>query len=213
MKNVIKADRLSYINIEHNEVFSNLSIMLNKEDSLCIIGKNGSGKTPLLKMLCGIIPPTSGNITIFGKNPLNISRSKLMELRKNIGYIFQDSALISNLTVRENIALPLKYWNYNKSVYKTTDELITKLNLSEYIHKTPAFISIGIKKLVALARATIMEQSVIFMDEPLLGLDRHMVEIFVDYINNIKREREMSMIAASCDEYLAKKLDMQIIEL
>jgi ABC-type lipoprotein export system ATPase subunit len=171
------------------QVLKNINLKININENTAIIGKSGSGKSTLLKLISGIISPTNGSIIVNQFTTDNDLDSVIF--RKNIGFVFQDGALISNLNIKENLELPLKFkFPYisknemeNKIIY-----LLERINLKEALYERPAHLSHGEIKLISIARSIITKPNILFMDEPLTFLDasnsKLVIEILKEYIQN-----------------------------
>ncbi|MCP5021902.1 MAG: ATP-binding cassette domain-containing protein [bacterium] len=155
------------------EILRGVSFELRRGKCLGIMGGSGTGKSVTLRHIIGLMQPDAGKIEVEGKDLATISRHNMQEMRKNIGYVFQEGALINWLTVAENLALPLRE-NTKLSADEIDAKVQEKLELV-YIPdaggKFPSEISGGMKKRVGLARALITDPDLILYDEPNAGLD------------------------------------------
>ncbi|QQS34767.1 MAG: ABC transporter ATP-binding protein [Ignavibacteriales bacterium] len=150
------------------EVFTNLSFSLKKGQIVALLGPSGCGKTTLLKLLAGLLKPTSGEILIDGLDPLNI------DLRKKISLMFQQPNLLPWQNVKQNIALPLKLLfseSDARSYDKKIDEILKLVGLTNFADYYPHQISGGMQSRVALARAVIFNPEILLLDEPFATLD------------------------------------------
>ncbi len=138
-----------------------------------IIGTSGSGKTVLMKVMIGLLPVDSGSVMYEGRDITKMDETELKELRKQVGMLFQGSALFDSKTVESNVMFPLDM--FTKSTYrqklKRVNEVLDRVNLKDANKKFPAEISGGMKKRVALARAIVQNPKYLFCDEPNSGLD------------------------------------------
>ena len=178
-------------------VLDNTSVSIDKGRILVIIGLNGSGKSTLLKIITGILPCDRGCIRISGRDI-----SALEPEDRNIGYVPQSTALFNHLTVKENIEYSEKNGRGTGSVFT---EIVSMLNLEEYLTKKPKELSGGYRARVALARALFSQPSVMLLDEPLTEVDHakkeqvlpefrkvlHRLNIPVLYITHDPREAEL----------------------
>ncbi len=168
----------------------------------CIIGKSGEGKSVLLKQIIGLIPPTSGTITINDINITALSGSELNTIFEKVGYVFQFAALLDSLTVLENIILPLKERGMNdKDARQAACDKLLLVDLSpeETMDKYPSELSGGQKKRVGLARTLVTNPSIILYDEPTTGLDPITTRIIHELIRNTQKKLNLTALIISHD--------------
>ena len=154
-------------------IFSGLDLAIPRGSITAIMGPSGTGKTTLLRMITGQLRPQAGEVTVAGQNVASLSRSKLFDLRRRMGMLFQNSALLTDFSVFENVAFPLR------ENTRLPDELIrhvvlTKLNsvgLRGAAELMPSELSGGMSRRVAMARAIVMDPELLLYDEPFSGLD------------------------------------------
>lgn len=165
----IKDLKKSFIN---NHVLNGFSMQLNKGESLVIMGKSGSGKSVMIRCLIGLMQPDSGTVKIMNKNIVNLERNDLDNLRTEIGFLFQGSALYDSMTVRENLEFPLRKKKLSAKEKETlVSDALESVGLPETVNLIPNELSGGMKRRVALARAIILKPKIIIYDEPTTGLD------------------------------------------
>ena len=153
-------------------VLDGVSFKAFKGETRIIIGASGSGKSTILKLIMGLDRPDEGKILVAGKDITLLSEEQLVEIRQNIGMVFQESALFDSLTVRENVA----YRAYEEGIDESEIEARVRqtlgfVGLEDAIDKFPSELSGGMKRRVALARALISEPEIMLYDEPTAGLD------------------------------------------
>jgi phospholipid/cholesterol/gamma-HCH transport system ATP-binding protein len=155
------------------EVLKGVDIAIRAGEVCVILGPSGCGKTTLLRHLCGLQPPTSGRVTLFGEDLYAVSSDRLDELRLATGMSFQGGALLGSLTVLDNVALPLREnTDLPDAVIEQTARM--KLEMVGLLHAAclmPADLSGGMRKRAAIARAIALDPAVLFFDEPSAGLD------------------------------------------
>ena len=155
------------------KILDGINLKVNQGEIMIIMGGSGSGKSTLLRYLLGLGIPTSGNIRLLGKDITNLSSNEMFELRKNMGVAFQGGALLSSMTIGENVQLPL---HEHTDLDQTTMDIMARMklevvNLGGFENLMPSELSGGMIKRAAVARAIIMDPKLMFFDEPSAGLD------------------------------------------
>ena len=159
--------------IDGRAIFDGLNLTVRRGEITAVMGPSGTGKTTLLRLLMGAIRPTSGEITLFGEQPATLSRTGLYALRKRVGMLFQNGALMSDLSVFENVAFPLRAHT------RLPEPLLRRLVLMKLqavglrgaAELEISSLSGGMARRVALARAIVMDPELLIYDEPFVGLD------------------------------------------
>ena len=179
---------------------------------LGIMGASGSGKTTLLNCIATVIKPTSGQILLSGANISAFDGAKLAEYRGNrIGYLFQDFALLDNLTGRENILLPLSIHNIDSSIAeKHLNDIAGFLGITDVLSKFPAQMSGGQKQRVAIVRALAMNPDVILFDEPTSALDPEMVGEVLEVMRELAKEG-MTMVVVTHEMGFAREVGDRVL--
>ena len=178
-----------------------------------VIGRSGSGKTVLLKCMLGLLTPEKGDILYDGKSYTEMNEDDQRDLRKNIGMVFQGSALFDSSTVEENVMFPLKMFT-NKSYSEMLDRVnfvLKRVNLEGSNDKFPAELSGGMQKRVAIARAIVMNPKYLFCDEPNSGLDPQTAIVIDNLIQEITDEYQMITIINSHDMNSVMEIGEKII--
>lgn len=166
---------LSDIQLSFGEkrVLTGVNLKLTPKERLVILGQSGGGKSTILRLILGILRPTGGSVRFKGKDIGPMGRRQLNAMRQKIGMVYQYSALISSLSVRDNLALPLEELTDKSS--KEIDELVMQklemVDMADARDKMPAELSGGMKKRIGLARGIILDPELILYDEPSAGLD------------------------------------------
>lgn len=194
-------------------ILDGLSFDVNRGRTLGIMGPSGSGKSVTLRHIIGLMAPDSGRVLVEGGNVPELGRKDLAELRKRMGYVFQEGALINWLSVGENVALPLRE-NSDLSEKEILERVMDKLelvNIPDAAEKMPSQISGGMKKRVGLARALITDPEIILYDEPNAGLDPEIARSINQEIRDLGGrldvtsvvvEHRIECIQTVCDEVL-----------
>lgn len=192
----------------NNTVHRDITFGIAQGEVVTLIGPSGTGKTVLLKLMIGLLFPTSGTVSVFGIDMEQADEEQLLEIRSNIGMLFQGAALFDSLTVYENIAYPLRAAKRFseaeiKDIVKHNLELINLPNIGE---KYPPEISGGQKKRVGLARALAISPKVVLFDEPTTGLDPTSVRMIDEEILKLRDEFGITSVVVTHDIESAKRI-------
>jgi phospholipid/cholesterol/gamma-HCH transport system ATP-binding protein len=163
-----------YMSFGDNHVLQDLNLVLNKGESVVVLGKSGSGKSVLIKCIIGLLRPDAGIVRVFGQNIPDLDNRTLDRIRVRVGFLFQSNALYDSMTVRENLEFPLRrHWmrRGGEPAEKLVMEALTNVGLPHVVDMMPAELSGGMRKRVALARTLILRPEIILYDEPTTGLD------------------------------------------
>jgi phospholipid/cholesterol/gamma-HCH transport system ATP-binding protein len=184
------------------QVLKGIDLLLEKGDNLAILGRSGIGKSVLTKCIVGLIEPDEGSIRVLGQDLATIEYDELNELRTRIGYLFQGGALYDSMSVKENLAFPLRKKNIasnRREVDDRIEEVLENVGLSEAIDKMPAELSGGMRKRIALARTLIKRPEIIFYDEPTTGLDPVTSGEISELIVRVREKYQTSSIIVTHD--------------
>ncbi|MDR0613657.1 MAG: ABC transporter ATP-binding protein [Dysgonamonadaceae bacterium] len=190
-----------YKSFEEKEVLKDISTLFEKGKTNLIIGRSGSGKTVLMKNLIGLIRPSSGEIRYDNRNLTAMSKKELNALRREMGMLFQGSALFDSMTVLENVMFPLTMFTRDswKDREKRAKFCLERVNLTDADRLYPGEISGGMMKRVAIARAIAMNPAYLFCDEPNSGLDPKTSLLIDDLIHDITKEYNITTIINTHD--------------
>ena len=198
-----------------NHVLINFNLVLNKGENLIIMGKSGSGKSVLIKCIIGLEKADGGTIMVMGKKINELDRTTLDELRTEVGFLFQGSALYDSMTVRENLEFPLRRHTKKFGVIKDTTPLVLQalenVGLAHTINLMPAELSGGMKRRIALARTLILQPKVILYDEPTTGLDPITAKEILILMKSIQKKYNTSSIIITHDVDCAKVIANRMI--
>lgn len=206
LKNVSKTYK-----VYKNEIkaLQGISLTIQNNDMVAIVGASGSGKSTLLNILGGLDRPTDGNYYFDGTNVSNYNMAQLHQFRKNhVGFVFQNFALINRYTVYENMEVPLLARN-QKNYKKKIMECIEKLGLAEYVKTYPQYLSGGQQQRCAIGRALMTECDLLLCDEPTGALDRKTGNEIIDVLGKAKSEGK-TIVIVTHDLRVAARCDRQV---
>ena len=190
----------------NQKVLNGISLQVAQGETVAVIGRSGGGKSVLLKLLIRLQMPDSGSIRVVDKEMTKVDEKQLTEVRKKIGFLFQQAALYDSLTVEENVAFPLNRHS-EMSVEeqgKRVRELLGEVGMDQDREKMPSQISGGMQKRVGLARALALDPEILFFDEPTAGLDPITSAEIGKLIVELKQKRQMSAVVVTHDVHGAK---------
>ena len=190
-----------YKSFEDKDVLIDINAVFENGKTNLIIGQSGSGKTVLMKNLVGLLEPTSGQVLYDGRDFVAMSKREKVQLRREMGMIFQSAALFDSLSVLENVMFPLDMFssmNYRERV-KRAQTCLDRVNLIEAQEKYPGELSGGMQKRVAIARAIALNPKYLFCDEPNSGLDPKTSLVIDALIHDITVEYNMTTIMNTHD--------------
>lgn len=184
-----------------HEVLKDINFTFEKGKTNLVIGKSGSGKTVLLKILVGLLPPTSGTVWYDNVDICCLSRDQLREIRMQIGMLFQGNALFDSMTIEENIRFPMDMFTKKTLLEKRkqVDYCLERVSLAGINNKYPSEISGGMQKRVGIARAIVLDPKYLFCDEPNSGLDPKTAITIDQLIIDITKENHMTTIINTHD--------------
>jgi phospholipid/cholesterol/gamma-HCH transport system ATP-binding protein len=197
-----------------HEVLRGVDIHVNKGENLVVLGKSGSGKSVLIKCLVGLEWPDEGEVNIFGKDLLSLNYKELNEVRLRTGFLFQSAALYDSMTVRENLAFPLR--QHKKTMTKEKKEslileMLDNVGLIDSIDQVPSKLSGGQSKRIGLARTLILRPELMLYDEPTTGLDTGTAKEISELMIKMKMKYNISSITITHDLLCAKMTADRII--
>ena len=195
-------------------VLKNFDMDLYEDENLVLMGKSGSGKSVMIKCLVGLMEPDSGSIEVLGKNILDLGQQEMDELRADIGFLFQGSALYDSMTVKENLEFPLRRHKEKIRGSKTRDlvmEALENVGLAHTLNLMPAELSGGMQRRIALARALILKPKIILYDEPTTGLDPITAKEIIMLMMNIQKKYHTSSLIITHDVDCARVISNRII--
>ena len=194
------------------KVLDGISFDITTGSVTTIIGGSGAGKSVLIRLMIGLEQPDKGAIVIDGENIVGMRHSKLNTIRRRFGVLFQDGALFDSLSVRENVAFPLREHLRlrEKEIDRIVQEKLAKVGMSGHEGKFPAQLSGGMRKRVGLARALALEPDIVFFDEPTSGLDPIIQGMIFRLIVSTHSDRTSTYVLVSHDIQGVMKISDEI---
>ena len=192
-------------------ILSDVSLALNPGDAVSIMGPSGSGKSTLLYILGALEPPTSGVVTLDGRNPFLLKEKELAAFRnKEVGFIFQDHCLLPQCSVLENVLTPTLVAAKKDGFYENRARtLLADVGLASRLDHRPAQLSGGEKQRVALARALILEPMVVLCDEPTGNLDHASAGVVSSLLLEMNRRRKSILVVVTHSAELAARFPIR----
>jgi phospholipid/cholesterol/gamma-HCH transport system ATP-binding protein len=191
------------------KVLNGVSLTVNRGETLAVLGRSGTGKSVLLRIIIGLQKPDSGSVCIHGQDITGLTLDQLSEIRKGMGFLFQHAALYDSLTVEQNVAFPLQHHKSDMSKSEQDDRvrsLLTEVGIEDAMKKMPSDISGGMQKRVGLARALALEPGILLLDEPTAGLDPISSAEIDDLILKLQKEHHMASVVVTHDLHSAKTI-------
>jgi len=189
------------------DVLKGVDLDLFREENLVVLGRSGTGKSVLIKIMVGLLKQDSGSMEVLGQEVSKLNTKKLNELRLKIGFSFQNSALYDSMTVRENMEFPLVRNIKNltkKEVTIRIEELLDAVGLPQTINQMPSELSGGQKKRIGVARTLILNPEIMLYDEPTAGLDPITCVDINNLINEVRERYKTTSIVITHDLACAK---------
>ena len=193
---------------EDYAVLRGIDLDLYQGENLVVLGRSGTGKSVLIKIISGLLKPDKGQITVLGKDIATITEKDLQELRIRIGFSFQNSALYDSMTVRKNLEFPLVRNRKNitrQEIDIAVETVLEAVGLSQTINQMPSELSGGQRKRIGIARTLILNPEIMLYDEPTAGLDPITCIEINDLINEVQQRYNTSSIIITHDLTCAKQ--------
>jgi phospholipid/cholesterol/gamma-HCH transport system ATP-binding protein len=201
------------ISFDGRSVLEDVSFSVDRGQTLCILGRSGVGKSVALRLLMGFLKPDSGSIRLEGQEITGLSEEGMQAIRKRVTMVFQNGALFDSLSVRENVAFPLRERGglSEDQVQQIVDRLIGLVGAEDVADAFPASLSTGRKRAVAIARALAAQPEVVLYDEPTTMVDPIIARRLGDLIQRLKRQLGFTSIVVTHDMRFAERLADQVL--
>ena len=194
-------------------VLDGINFSVRAGETVAVLGRSGTGKSVLLKLLIGLEKPDSGSIRILGQEIAGLDMDALNEIRKKMGFLFQQSALYDSLSVEQNVEFPLR--RHSKLAEgerkQRVRELLSNVGLEGDLKKMPSEISGGMQKRVALARALALGPEVVLFDEPTTGLDPITASEIGNLIVDLQKQHHITSVVVTHDMHAAKNFSDRMV--
>ena len=194
-------------------VLDGISLNVKRGETVAVLGRSGTGKSVLLRIIVGLQTPDSGSALILGTNMATATPEDIAAARKQMGFLFQHAALYDSLTVEENVAFPLSHHRLDLSEPQRRDrvkELLHEVGLEGHMDKMPSDLSGGMQKRIGLARALVLDPELLLLDEPTAGLDPMGSAEIDELVLKLQREHQMASIVVTHDMISAKTIATRI---
>ena len=191
------------------KVLNGINLAVRRGETLAVLGRSGTGKSVLLRLVIGLEKPDSGSVRIHGQDIAGLALDKLGEIRKKMGFLFQHAALYDSLTVEQNVAFPLQHHKKEMSKSEQDDrvkQLLAEVGMESDLEKMPSDISGGMQKRVGLARALALAPDILLLDEPTAGLDPISSAEIDDLVLKLQKEHHIASIVVTHDLHSAKTI-------
>ncbi len=196
-------------------ILKNVTLSIERGQTLAIIGESGCGKTVLMKTIVGLVTPTRGEVVFDGRRLDQLNGRALTKVRQRFGFVFQNAALFDSMSIYDNIAFPIKQTKLRLEPREERErvmELLAQVGLPSSVGmKRPAELSGGMRKRVGLARALILQPELVVYDEPTTGLDPIMSDVINELILDTRRRHPVTSVVVTHDMHTTRKVSDRVV--
>jgi len=204
---VVVFDQVS-IGFGDRQILDHVSFSVNRGETLCILGRSGVGKSVSLRILMGFLEPDGGSVRVQGEELCRMSEERRRALRKRLTMVFQNGALFDSLSVRENVAFPLREHDEmsEEAIQAEVDRLIALVGAEDVVGDLPSSLSTGRRRAVAIARALALRPEIVLYDEPTTMVDPPNARLVAEVIEKLKRNLGLTSVVVTHDLRFAERL-------
>ncbi len=191
------------------KVLDDISFDVQTGEALCILGRSGSGKSVMLRLIIGLMKADQGKVMVLGEDVAAHDRETLSSMRRKMGFLFQSAGLFSSFSLKDNLAIPMQRLRRDVSgaeIKDAVEEALRRVGLENDGNKMPSELSGGMQKRAGLARALVLKPEILLVDEPSSGLDRITAGEIDDLLLEVKTQRHATMVIVTHDIHGAKRL-------
>lgn len=205
--NIVSVKNLT-LEIDGKLILDDINFDLKESETLVLMGKNGSGKTMLLKTMVRLFLPQKGESNLFGKNVYDLNSEEIEMIKRDIGYVFQKSGLFDSLTIAENVTFALRRFEKKtaQELREVATDCLMRSGLRDVEDKIPSELSGGMQKRAGIARAIATNPKLLLMDDPTAGLDPVLTDAIADLILDLRKSMKSTFIVTAHDLKFAAKL-------
>ena len=203
------------LTVNGDEILQEVSIDIPAHACTVVMGPSGSGKSTLLKTAAGLLLPDTGHVEILGTDPNRATDRELERLRARNGFVFQDDALWQNLSLLQNLTLPLQYHRHDlasDSVTERINRLVGELGATRRLELRPSNLSAGERKIISFVRAIVGDPEILFLDEPTTSVDGEHADLMIRKLRQLKEEK-ITLVAVTHNARIASQLADYVVVL
>lgn len=211
----MKQEKRTAISLEHvtksfgeKHVLRDVSLAIQEGEAVCLLGRSGTGKSVILKLMISLLKPDKGRVWIGDQDISRLEREELSQVRRRMGFLFQSAALFDSLSLHDNLALPLlRMTDKSKpQIEETVHDVLSEVGLADDAQTMPADLSGGMKKRAGLARALMLDPEILLIDEPSSGLDAITASEIDELLLHRKMRHKTTLVVVTHDPHGARRV-------